>query len=96
VWFDGAWGFQWYSMQEGASAVATTAPFPLPGDIVVAGVRARVLTASNIQKTLVERHVFAEPGGRIMSEGAGFYLSGRLPWVWGTEELGRIEVWRID
>jgi hypothetical protein len=96
VWFDGAWGFQWYSMQAGASALTFTAPFPRPGDFVVTGVRARVLAASNLEKTLEERRVFADPGGRVMSDGAGFYLSGRLPWIWGRGELGRIEVWRID
>lgn len=95
VWMDGAWGFQWYAMRAGAIPLATTPPFPRRGDIVVASLRAH-LTRRYTRKTLLEERLYTKPGGRLFGEGAGFYVSGPLPWVWGHAELGRIEVWRID
>jgi len=96
VWMDGAWGFQWYSMTAGATPVATTGPFPKRGDIVVAGLQARLIREGYPMKTLLHQERFTKPGGRLFGEGAGFYVSRPLPWVWGRGELGRIEVWRID
>lgn len=98
VWVDGAWGFQWYGIQGGAEPLAMTEPLPRVGDLVVAGTQNRVLRRNYPHKTLLHRRVFGDPGGRVLSEGAGFFSNGfgPLPWVWGTEELGRIEVWRLD
>jgi 4-amino-4-deoxy-L-arabinose transferase-like glycosyltransferase len=97
VWMDGAWGFQWYAMAAGAEPLAETPPFPRSGDVVVAGLEARLLREKYPDKTLVFRKVFAEPGGRVNREGAGFFTNwaGPWPWVWGHGELARIEVWRI-
>jgi hypothetical protein len=98
VWMDGAWGFQWYAMAAGAEPLAETGPFPQAGDVVVAGLRARGLARSYPYKTLTSRQVYAEPGGRVDGEGAGFFTNwaGPWPWTWGRGEVGRIEVWRID
>jgi hypothetical protein len=98
VWFDGGWGFQWYAMQAGGTPLAYTAPLPVAGDVVVAGLTARLVGEFYPRKTLLDRRVFGTPGGRVLSEGAGYYgnRAGPLPWVWGTKEIGRIETWRID
>ncbi len=97
VWFDGGWGYQWYAMNAGGMALADTGPFPQIGDVVVAGLTARLVDTHYPQKTLLFRRIFDTPGGRLFHEGAGFYenLSGPLPWVWGTSEIGRIQAWRI-
>jgi hypothetical protein len=98
IWMDGHWGFQWYAMRAGAEPMANTPPYPMPGDIVVAGPGSRLVYALFPRKTLLSREVFAQAGGRVHGNGAGFFtnLAGPLPWIWGREEIGRIEVWRID
>ncbi len=99
VWMDGAWGYQWYAMAAGARPLADTPPFPRAGDVVVAGLRARLVKNDTWypEKALLYRRVFKEPGGRVQSEGAGFFnnLLGPWPWTWGTKEIGRLEVWRL-
>jgi Dolichyl-phosphate-mannose-protein mannosyltransferase len=99
VWSDGASGFQWYAMAAGAEPLAETQPLPGPGDLVVASLHARLLREEYPNKTLFYRRIYAEPGGRVQGEGAGFFTNSAvwpLPWAWGHRELGRIEVWRID
>ncbi len=98
VWMDGAWGFQWYAMKAGARPMTVTPPLPQRGDVVVVGLQGGLAQAF-VTKTLVDRRVFLEPGGRVLSfeAHAGFFSNfwGPLPWSWGHDELGRIEVWRI-
>lgn len=100
VWTDGTWGFQWYSMQAGARPMAENLEPPVPGDVVVTGPNARLLDHACPRRTLMSRRVFADAGGRVMSRGAraGFFSNGYgpLPWAWADDEIGRIEVWRID
>ncbi len=98
VWSDGSWGFQWYSLRAGAQPMARTAPFPQRGDVIVSSLEGRLRARLYPRATLVSRKIFSAPGGRINGEGAGFYSNvvGPLPWVWGTKEFGRIEVWRVD
>jgi 4-amino-4-deoxy-L-arabinose transferase-like glycosyltransferase len=98
VWLDGAWGFQWYAMRAGARPLSESPPYPQPGDVVVASTQARLLRKSYRNLGFVSREVFARPGGRVASEGAGFFTNGAgaWPWVWGRGELGRVEVWRIE
>ena len=98
VWMDGAWGFQWYAMKAGARPLAEIAPFPAPGDVVVAGLQARLLREKYPDKTLLSQRLFDGAGGRVHGEGAGFFTNwaGPWPWVWGHGEIGRIEAWRID
>jgi hypothetical protein len=98
VWLDGAWGFQWYGMAAGGVPLAETPPVAMPGDVVVAGPRARILRTHYPKKTLVSRSVYAARSGRVDGEGAGFFtnVDGPWPWSWNDGEIGRIEVWRID
>jgi hypothetical protein len=97
VWADGAWGYQWYAMEAGAEPLARTAPFPRAGDLIVAGLRPKGLPGAPAM-TLLYRRVYDSPGGRVHSEGAGFFNNrmGPWPWIWGCQEVGRIEVWRVD
>jgi hypothetical protein len=97
VWFDGGWGFQWYAMKAGATALADTGPFPHAGDVVVAGLTARLVNKDYPNKTLLYRRIYNAPGGRLFDGGAGFFenLSGPFPWAWSRSEIGRIEAWRI-
>lgn len=98
VWMDGWWGYQWYAEAAGAEPMARTPPYPRPGDVVVTSLGAVILRRSNLERTLLYRRVFDEEGGRIYSNGAGFFSNriGPWPWVWGEGEIGRIEVWRIE
>ena len=98
IWVDGAWGFQWYAMAAGAEPMADTGPGPGTGDILVTGLHARGFAVHYPFKTLLLQRVFADPGGRVDGQGAGFFTNraGPWPWTWGREEIGRIEVWRID
>jgi len=98
VWMDGAWGFQWYAMSAGARPLADSPPYPAKGDMIVAGLRARLVNSMQATKKLLYRRVFDAPGGRVQSEGAGFFNNhlGPWPWTWGRGEIGRLEVWRLD
>ncbi|MBI5507363.1 MAG: hypothetical protein HY903_01295 [Deltaproteobacteria bacterium] len=97
VWMDGGWGFQWYAMRAGARALATTPPLPQPGDVVVSGPQGGRLQGLP-RRSLERQEIFDRPGGRVLGAGAGFYSDtfGFLPWSYGTGEIGRIEVWRIE
>jgi hypothetical protein len=97
VWLDGAWGFQWYGMQGGAVPLATTAPFPKQGDLIVVGPTG-YLAASFADKSLLFRKVYSDPGGRVQGKGAGFFSNGGgpLPWMWSDDEYSRLEVWRVN
>ena len=52
------------------------------------------------RRTLIQRRMYSTAGGRVMSkpDQAGFYSNvwGFLPWAWGTGEVNRFEVWRIE
>src|SRR5690348_5420750 len=50
-------------------------------------------------KTLLERIVFARPGGRVMTGAAAFFTDnegGPLPWIWSSKPIGQLEVDRMD
>ena len=102
VWFAGHWGFQWYAERAGGRPLTTSPPRPARGDLVVA---ASVTPTDRVLEVvpgrqLVETLVDARPGGRVMSRasGAGFYSNGWgfLPWSWGTGDVERFEVWRVQ
>jgi 4-amino-4-deoxy-L-arabinose transferase-like glycosyltransferase len=101
VWFNANWGFQWYAERAGAKILTTTPPRPQAGDLVVSA--RETITAIPIQsfprRELLATVSDATPGGRILSSalGAGFYSNGwgYLPWVWGSTEIDRFELWRI-
>jgi hypothetical protein len=85
-------------MLVGAEPLCLQGPEPRPGDVIVSvswGELARRIP----HRRLLERRVWDAPGGRVLSHvaGAGFYANGwgYLPWSWGRDELGRVEVWRV-
>jgi hypothetical protein len=103
VWFVGHWGFQWYAERAGARPVTVTPPFPEPGDLIA------ISRNSNkglvVSKMILDGYVLSPvarledstPGGRVMTEGAGFYSNrtGSLPWIWGREPIDAISVWHV-
>jgi hypothetical protein len=103
VWFVGQWGFQWYAEQAGARPVTITPPFPVTGDAVVISTRCykgmEVQQMLRSEYRLVPIGEVAErgPGGRVMSEGAGFFSNvwGFWPWTWGADELEEIVATRV-
>lgn len=97
VWADGGWGFQWYAMEAGALPLAGTPPFPNVGDVIIGGLKARIVRTYPSKEPVIRPIVFGDAGGRVETSGAGFFsnLHGLLPWVWSNDELGRIEAWRL-
>ena len=102
VWFSGQWGSYWYSAKAGAILITTAGPIPEVGDLLVLGHRDTGWTALKRfpKRTLIEERVFGAPGGRTMSprDEAGLHLVtyGPYLWAWGTGEIDRYQVWRID
>jgi hypothetical protein len=102
VWFAGHWGFQWYAELNPAMPLTFDPPFPLPGDVIVAS----QIDASRIARDPAGRKILrrvtypSAPPGRIMdmSAGAGYFSSayGYLPWVWGSGDASRFEVWQVE
>jgi hypothetical protein len=101
VWFAGHWGYQWYAQQAGALPLTRQPLTARAGDLVVLDTadECTVLSAYP-RRHLVLRKSYTEPGGRVMDRhaGAGFFDNsfGYLPWAWGTTEIARFEMWRID
>lgn len=104
VWFLGHWGFHWYAERAGARTIALTPPYPEPGDLVVSSLNS---DKGNHLVSMVRRDLRLgylrhledrTPGGRVMTEGAGFFSnnSGYLPWTWGTDVLDLFVLWRVD
>lgn len=104
VWFLGHWGFHWYAERAGATTITLTPPYPRPGDLLVSSLNS---DKGNHLVPMVRRDFrFAPlahleertPGGRVMTEGAGFFSnnSGYLPWTWGTDVLDLFVLWRVD
>ena len=104
VWFTPHWGFQWYAERAGARPMTITAPYPKPGDLIVnsrntaKGPLVGKMIVERFNLTLVARIEESAPGGRIMTEGAGFFGNtfGLLPWTWGKEPLDSITLWRVE
>lgn len=97
VWVDGSWGVEWYGMQEGAEVMATTAPFPKAGDLVVQSLGG-VEVERFPDRTRLSARIFDGIGGIVQGQGAGFFSNGGgpLPWKLTDKEIARIEVWRIE
>ncbi len=104
AWFLGHWGFHWYAERAGARTIALTPPYPEPGDLVVSSLNS---DKGNYLVSMVRRDLRLgylrhledrTPGGRVMTEGAGFFSnnSGYLPWTWGTDVLDLFVLWRVD
>ena len=100
VWYSGGWGSQWYALQAGASMLASTAPFPASGDVIVTSVSTGGVRfqASAVLDSLASLRVDSR-FGRVMSReaGAGFYSNwlGYLPWSWRNGEIEAVTVWRV-
>ena len=102
VWFLGHWGFQWYAERAGGKAMGRPPPAPAAGDHVVTEAQGlndlgRFLPPSrHLEKSVGD----ATPGGRIMSRAAcaGFFSNawGYLPWSFGTADIDRFDVWRVE
>jgi len=102
VWFIGEWGLYWYAQQAGARVVITGTSMPQPGDLLVTG---EIDGGSAVlqlfpRKTLIADRIFAWTGGRTMSfaDKAGLYSNiwGPLPWSWGSGEVDRFQLWRVE
>lgn len=100
VWFAGHWGFQWYAMEAGARPLTRPLPHPQPGDYVVASERVHGGNLVEIveSKRRLRTIEITEPGGRIMSGGAGFFSDnyGYLPWVYSRDPLERYHLYVVD
>jgi hypothetical protein len=102
VWFTGEWGLYWYAQKAGARVIMKGASMPQPGDLIVAGEQdgGRSVLQLLPRKTLIARRIFAWTGGRTMSidDKAGLYSNiwGPLPWSWGSGEVDRFQLWRIE
>jgi hypothetical protein len=99
VWFAGHWGFQWYAEQAGARVLADDPPHPQPGDAIVSGTRmhgaylVRRFPTRRLITSIAERR----PGGRVMSNGAGFWSNswGYLPWARGNDLVEQFDLWEL-
>jgi hypothetical protein len=101
VWFSGHWGFQWYAERAGARPISRTGPFPEPGDLVVSNATDLCTSVRLIpRRTLLRSLVVGGPGGRVMSSAdqAGFFSSGTgyLPWSWGSGDINRFDLWKVE
>jgi hypothetical protein len=102
VWFVGRWGFQWYAERAGAVAVTRTPPLPLPGDIIVASMRAADACLIDMipNRRFLQRLSDESWGGRLMADevGAGFFSNGwgLLPWMVSGHALDRYDVFRVE
>jgi hypothetical protein len=103
VWFVGHWGFQWYAERAGARHVTVTPPYPEVGDFIAIsrncdkGVELVPMMLRDFRLSLVDKLSDPAPGGRIMTEGAGFFTSrfGFLPWKWGVAPADEIMVAQV-
>jgi hypothetical protein len=101
VLYLGQWGFHWYAELAGAQPATEVDPLPKAGDIVVTSYAdAPFLTYREFRRTVLDDWEDDDPGGRVMDffAGAGFFSNGwgALPWVWGTGETNRFEVWKVE
>ena len=100
VWFTGQWGVYWYAQKAGAKVVMAGVSDPRPGDLFLTGQQdfGAPVIALFPHRTLVAERVFAWTGGRTMGSHAGLYSNqfGPLPWAWGSGEVDRYQLWRIE
>ena len=104
VWFLGHWGFHWYAERAGARTIALTPPYPRPGDLLVSSLNSDKgshlvpMVGRDLRLAYLRHLEDRTPGGRVMTEGAGFFSnnSGYLPWTWGTGVLDLFVLWRVE
>lgn len=94
--------FQWYLEQAGARCLSTDSRAQMAaGDLLVVDrlqYRWSQVEPGRPLGPLLALETDADPGGRIMQDGAGFYDNsmGLWPWVWGSSVAARVEVWSLD
>jgi len=104
VWFTPHWGFQWYAQRAGAVPATVTPPYPAPGDLIVnsrntaKGQLVSRMIVEGYNLSLLARIEDSRPGGRVMTEGAGFFSNtyGVLPWTWGEHPVDSYTLWRVN
>ena len=102
VWVASQWGFLWYGERAGAQCLDVDLPArPKPGDYVALGhLEWGFDFLQDYRAQLLDKITYREPGIRLMNanDDAGFYLHhwGALPWAWGSGELNRYELWRME
>jgi len=102
VWYAGHWGISWYAPKAGAVLVVPGVSEPVSGDLLLTEhfESPDPILDRYPRRQLIASRAFAWNGGRIMSsrDHAGLYSNGwgPLPWSYGTGEVDRFELWRID
>ena len=100
VWFTGEWGIYWYAQRAGASVLIPGVSSPRAGDLMLTGDQESRNGVINgfPKRSLVQEKAFSWSGGRVMSakDMAGLYTTGRLAWAWGSGEVNRYQLWRLE
>ena len=100
VWFSGQWGFRWYAGHAGAHECWPGKSDPAPGDLLVVGELEGAKHALDRfpRRVLVDSLSFQCSCGRTLPPRGGLYSNWSTPllWSWGSDELNRYEVWRIE
>lgn len=100
VWFNGHWGFHWYAEALGARPVDLSSP-PKAGDLMIVSFIDRPSAASQVHnKSVLQKVIYPNRFGRVMDVDAhvGFFSDawGPLPWLPGSGEANRYEIWEIE
>lgn len=101
LWFQGAWGFQWYMQAAGARKVDFANSRLLPGEILVVpeyNTGLRVPPAGAVEPIeLVALDAFPLVSTLSPPLGAGFYADvyGPLPYAFGRAQPSRFTVYRV-
>jgi hypothetical protein len=99
VWRGGDFSAYWYAARAGAEVVSNE-QHPQPGDLLAIGLfeGGESTLRSFPHRTLLERIPVKYTFGRTMGKGIGLYtnLSGAWLWGFGTSDLDRYELWRIE
>jgi hypothetical protein len=103
AWYSGQWALTWYAEHAGATCLSIYAPYPAPGDVVIAGeLEGGVGLVAHLNKKLrlLQTIQVTEPGVRIMNPMArvGFYSNdiGYLPWRWSDLPLNTYYIWVVE
>jgi len=100
VWIGSQWGSYWYGQRVGAIAVGSNNQQPRKGELLLVGIAAggdKILKRFP-NRTLVGSVSESCACGRTVGAGGGLYsntLSYTL-WSWGSGEVDRFELWRLN
>uniref|UniRef100_Q026B8 Glycosyltransferase RgtA/B/C/D-like domain-containing protein n=1 Tax=Solibacter usitatus (strain Ellin6076) TaxID=234267 RepID=Q026B8_SOLUE len=100
VWYGGEFSVYWYARFAGAELLVPGEREPKPGDLLAIGRWEGGDTALDMfpKRTLLQSISHRYSFGRTMGAGIGLYTNvlGFWPWGFGSSELDRYEIWRID